>query len=107
MRGCALIAAVILVLMTATCVAATQHDKRIWDGADRVRPGMSAVRTRQILGPPSWEGRCGSYVGYGRADNCAAELGYRASFAPLVPSYIVVELDRQQRVLSVAHLESP
>jgi hypothetical protein len=107
MKGCALTAVAILILMTATCVAANQHDERIWTGADRVRPGMSAAEAKQILGQPSWVGRCGSYFGYGWEDNCAADLGYRAAFAPLVPSYIVVELDRRQRVLSVAHVDSP
>jgi hypothetical protein len=107
MKGCALAAAVILIFLTATCVAANQHDDRIWTGADRVRPGMTAAQAKKILGEPSWEGRCGSYAGYGHDENCAAELGYSAAFAPLVPSYKVVELDRQQRVISVVHLDSP
>jgi hypothetical protein len=44
---------------------------------------------------------------YGFGNDCSYELGYRGSFAPAIPSYFVVQLDRQGRVISADPINSP
>ncbi len=107
MRGCALAVAVAMILPMVACVAGRAHDSRLSRGADRVHRGMSAVQVKRILGEPSWEGRCGLRFPYGWAGSCVTELGYASAFAPLLPSYRVVELDQRGRVLSVDQIDSP
>jgi hypothetical protein len=98
---------VILSVLTATCVAGRQHDKRLWTDADRIRHGMSASQAKQILGEPSWVGECGAKFPYGWAKTCVAELGYRAAFAPFPPTYFIVQLDDRSRVISADTITSP
>ena len=61
-------------LLAATWVAARMHDNQLDDNAKQVRVGMAAREAMDILGPPSWQGRCGSYFPYGSSNDCAAEL---------------------------------
>ena len=68
---------------------------------------MSAAQVKQILGEPAWQGRCGLRFPYGWSDTCAAELGYASAFAPLLPAYVVVELDPRMRVISVDQIQTP
>ena len=102
-RGIAL-SIVAVGLLTATCVAGRQHDIRLHSNAQRIGAGMSAGEAVEILGKPSWRGRCGARIG---ATDCVAELGYSSSIAPLLPSYVVVRLDRHGRVIGVDTLTSP
>jgi hypothetical protein len=102
-RGIAL-SIVAVGLLTATCAIGRQHNIRLHADAKRVGAGMTAGEAVKILGKPSWRGRCGARMG---ATNCAAELGYSSSFAPLLPSYVVVRLDRRGRVIAVDTLTSP
>jgi hypothetical protein len=94
-------------LLIATCVAGHEHDSRLRSDAERVRAGMTAEHALEILGKPSWRGKCGAYFPYGWANGCAAELGYKSTFAPLLPSYTVVQLDSGGRVISVDTITSP
>ena len=109
-RGIILTIAVILVGMGA-CAAAyrvgRKHDYRLWTNADRVQPGMSVAQAKQVLGEPSWQGRCGEWFPYGWEGNCSTELGYRSAFAPVLPAYLVVQLDVHGRVISVDTIQSP
>jgi hypothetical protein len=68
---------------------------------------MSNAQAEQILGKPSWHGRCGEWFPYGWEQNCIAELGYRSAFAPFFPAYLVVQLDSRSRVISVDTIFSP
>lgn len=91
-------------LLTAACVAGRKHDIRLHGNAERVRAGMPAEEAVEILGKPSWRGRCGAKMG---STDCVSELGYSSSFAPLLPSYVIVRLDRRSRVIAVDTLISP
>jgi hypothetical protein len=91
-------------LLTATCVARRAHDVRLHSSVHRVRAGMTADEAVKTLGSPSWRGECGAKMG---STDCVTELGYSSSFAPLLPSYMVVRLDRRGRVMAVDRLTSP
>jgi hypothetical protein len=91
-------------LLTAACLAGRTHDARLYSNAQRVRAGMTADEAVKLLGSPSWRDNCGAKMG---STDCVFELGYRSSFAPLLPSYIVVRLDRRSRVVTVDTLTSP
>jgi hypothetical protein len=65
---------------------------------------MTAGEAVEILGKPSWRGRCGAVMG---STDCVSELGYSYSFAPLLPSYVIVRLDRRSRVTAVDTITSP
>lgn len=107
MRRVIILVVFALGLVTVACVAGRQHDHRIWTNADRVRPGMSVTQAKQVLGEPSWHGLCGERFPYGWEKDCSAELGYRSAFAPVLPAYLVVQLDVQGRVISVDVIQSP
>jgi hypothetical protein len=94
-------------VLAASCVAGRQHDEHLWANSQRVRPGMSAAQAEQILGSPSWQNGCGAKFPYGWQQNCVAELGYRSAFAPLLPAYLIVQLDNRSRVISVDTIQSP
>lgn len=98
---------VVVGLLTATCVAGREHDIRLDKNAQRVRAGMTSGQAMEILGSPSWRGRCGAKFPYGWGNVCVSELGYSSSFAPLLPGYLVVQLDRRGRVISVDTITSP
>jgi hypothetical protein len=91
-------------LLTATCVAGHTHDTRLHSEAQLVRAGMTRGQAVEKLGKPSWSGRCGAKMG---STDCVSELGYSSSFAPLLPSYVIVRLDRGERVIAVDTLTSP
>ena len=107
MRRAILLSIVTVGLLIATCVAGREHDARIHDNAKQVRAGMSAAQAAEILGKPSWRGECGAKFPYGWAQSCASELGYSSAFAPLLPAYLVVQLDNRSRVVSVDTISSP
>jgi hypothetical protein len=65
---------------------------------------MTGGQATKILGKPSWSGRCGAKMG---STDCVSELGYSSSFAPLLPSYVIVRLDHSDRVIAVDTLASP
>jgi hypothetical protein len=94
-------------LLTATCVAGREHDIRLDKNAERVRAGMTGGQAMEILGSPSWRGRCGAKFPYEWGKDCVGELGYSSAFAPLLPGYLVVQLDRRGRVISVDTITSP
>ena len=91
-------------LLTATCAAGRAQDLRLFRKGREVRAGMTAGEVVKILGKPSRRGACGAKMG---STDCVSELGYASSFAHLLPSYIVVQLDRRSRVMAVDTLTSP
>ena len=94
-------------LLTATCVAGRNHDIRLNNNAKRVRVGMTDGQAVDILGKPSWRDSCGAKFPYGWAKNCVAELGYGSAFAPLLPGYLVIQIDNHKRVIAVDTITSP
>jgi hypothetical protein len=91
-------------LLTTTCVAGSVRDTRRQDDARRIQVGMTAKEAEAILGKPSWRGTCGARMG---STDCASELGYTSSFAPLLPAYLIVRLNQNGRVIAVDKLTSP
>lgn len=102
-RGIALLL-VAVGLLTATCVAGNARDTQRRDDARLVQAGMTAKEAVAILGEPSWRGTCGAKMG---STECVSELGYSSSFAPLLPSYLIVRLDHRGRVIAVDTITSP
>jgi hypothetical protein len=102
-RGVALLMLAVS-LLTATCVAGQTHDTRLDNDAQLVRAGMTVGKAIEILGKPSWRGRCGAKMG---SADCVSELGYSSSFAPFLPRYIIVRLDGRGRVIGVDTITSP
>ena len=94
-------------LLTATCVAGRKHDNQLLSNAARIRAGMTAEEALGVLGNPAWRGECGAKFPYGWRKDCAAELGYSSTFAPLLPSYVVVQLDGRARVIAADTIISP
>ena len=92
----------------AWCVWGVWHDRRLPQRFERIGLGMDREAVEAILGAPDWEGGCGGseILTLPRAD-CAVELGYSSAFAPLVPSYWVIQLDRRGRVIEADSLRSP
>jgi hypothetical protein len=95
------ILATVAIVGTATCVVGLRHDYRQWKVAQRVKPGMPAKQAEQILGEPAWRDRCGAKVRYVWKKGCVAELGYPSAFAPIPPTYLIVQLNQRNQVISV------
>jgi hypothetical protein len=84
----------------AWCVWGFWHDRRLPDRFERVSLGMDREAVEAVLGAPDWESGCGGaeVITLPRAD-CALELGYSSAFAPVLPRYWVIQLDRSGRVI--------
>jgi hypothetical protein len=83
------------------------HDRQLPDRFERVGLGMDRRAVEALLGGPDWEAACGQdHLTLPRAD-CRRELVYASAFAPLVPSYYVVQLDRRGRVIEAEAVRSP
>jgi len=89
-RGVALLI-VAVGLLTATCVVGHTHDTRLQSGARLVRAGMTRGEAVEILGKPSWRGRCGAKMG---STDCVSELGYSSSFAPPIAELRYCQIGR-------------
>ena len=89
-----------LVLAAAAwCVWGVWHDRRLPGRFDRIQLGMDRKSAEAILGGPDWEGECGGRVPILPRADCALEIGYASAFAPLLPVYYVIQLDRHGRVI--------
>ena len=60
-----------------------------------------------MLGPPSWQERCGAKFPYGSAEKCAVELGHRSAFVPVDPLWWVIQLDVRDRAIVSEQITSP
>ena len=101
------IAVGVVLVMALPLAMGAWRDHRLANAYSRVQPGMSESHARGILGWPAWRGQCGDQLTQGYSDDCMVELVYGSSFAPLIPEYFVVELDRRGRVISVTRIVSP
>jgi hypothetical protein len=83
------------------------HDRRLPGRFERVALGMDRRAVEALLGDPDRESACGSdRLTLPRAE-CHRELVYSSAFAPLVPSYYVVQIDRNGRVIEADVLHLP
>ncbi|HEX8262325.1 MAG TPA: hypothetical protein VF547_05570 [Allosphingosinicella sp.] len=97
----------LLLAGAAWCVWGVWHDRRLPGRFERIHLGMDRKAVEAVLGGPDWEGGCGAYVpSLPRAD-CARELAYASAFAPLVPTYYLVQLDRAGRVVEAEAVRAP
>lgn len=83
------------------------HDRRLPGRFAKVALGMDRTAAVAVMGKPDWEGNCAAYVPYLPREGCARELGYASAFAPLIPSYHIVQLDRSGRVIEAEPIHSP
>lgn len=96
-----IIAGLTAILGVAPFVADVRHDYRQWKDAQQIQLGMSADDAQRILGEPSWRDRCGAKFPYRWKKSCVAELGYPSAAAPVPPTYLIIQLDKRNRVISV------
>ena len=83
------------------------HDRQLPRRFERIGLGMDRGAVEALLGRPDWVAACGSdHFTLPRAD-CHRELVYSSAFAPLVPSYYVVQTDRRGRVIEADAVHSP
>ena len=80
------------------------HDRRLAERFPRIHLGMDRKGVENVLGGADWEGDCVSYVDYLPREGCARELGFSSAFAPLLPTYYLVQLDRAGRVIEAEPL---
>jgi hypothetical protein len=83
------------------------HDRRLAARFEQVNLGMDRTAAEAVLGRPDWEGACGTYVRTLPREDCARELGYASAFAPIFPSYYMIQLDRGGRVIEAEPVPSP
>ncbi|HEX4739046.1 MAG TPA: hypothetical protein VH331_15950 [Allosphingosinicella sp.] len=105
--GCLIAAAVAILFPTGYGIYGKLHDDRLSTTMERVKRSMPAEAAVRLLGRPSWRAGCGSRFPYSFASDCSTEIVYASSFAPLNPLYWVVEVDRQNRVISAELIGSP
>lgn len=72
-----------------------------------VVPGMSRDEVVRRMGTPSWEDRCGAKMATGLPAQCAKELGYSETLAPLLPRYYLIWFGNDGRVVHTAPITSP
>lgn len=106
-RGCLVVFAVSILLSVGFLFRGIYRDRHLDDNYDRVRSGMSVQAVKQILGEPSYDGRCGGYGFEVLVSGCASEFVYPSAFAPLLPSYFVVQMGDDQRVVDAYFYDSP
>lgn len=94
-------------LLAGSCVAGREHDKQLFTSAHRIMVGMPSSQVVKFLGSPTWRDRCGARFPYGWSQRCAIEYGYRSAFAPIIPLYLVVQLDVHGQVISADTIQSP
>ncbi|HEX6376440.1 MAG TPA: hypothetical protein VFZ91_12065 [Allosphingosinicella sp.] len=80
------------------------HDRRLAAGLAQVHLGMGREAVEAVLGRPDWVGGCGARIAAMPREGCARELGYASAFAPLLPTYYLVQLDRRGRVIEAEAL---
>jgi hypothetical protein len=96
-----------IVALLAGLGLAWWHDRQLPGRFEQVALGMDRRTVEALLGAPDWEAACGSdHFTLPRAD-CRLELVYASAFAPLVPGYYVVQLDRRDRVIEADAVHSP
>lgn len=71
-----------------------------------ITPGLPAGEAVRLLGTPSWRSQCGSRFPYKQNANCVEELVYSSSLSFIIPSYHVIEVGQDGRVLSVGLIQS-
>jgi hypothetical protein len=73
----------------------------------KVVPGMSPMQVVDLMGKPTWDGRCGARMPTGLPKQCTREMGYRTPLAPVIPSYYLVWFGSDGLVTSSAPINSP
>lgn len=83
------------------------HDRQLPKRFERVGLGMDRGAVEALLGRPGREAACGSDHFTLPRENCRRALVYSSAFAPVVPSYYVVQLDARGRVVEAEAIRSP
>lgn len=83
------------------------HDRQLPARFERIHLGMDSGSVEAILGRPDWQGECGRRIPSLPREGCARELGYASAFAPLRPTYYLVQLDGRGRVIEAEAIHSP
>jgi len=104
--GCFIAAGVLLAILCYGVYGA-RHDARIAADFGRVTAGQPGESAIGLLGRPSWRSPCQSRFPYGALEDCAEEIVYASSFAPLKPIYWTIELGSDGRVLRAHQVSSP
>jgi hypothetical protein len=76
-------------------------------GFDKVAIGARRAEVVRNLGSPDEVEPCGTLYGGPPNAACAKELRYSHTFAPWIPHYWIIELDKDDRVVDKQELDSP
>jgi hypothetical protein len=87
------------------CAWGFWHDRQLPRRLERVHLGMDGMSAQAIMGGPDWEGQCGREIASLPRQGCARELGYASAFAPVFPTYYLIQLDRGGRVIEAEALD--
>jgi hypothetical protein len=99
--------AVTLVLLALGVVSCTIRDNLLQSHFSKISSGMSPDQVVDIMGTPSWDGRCGAKLPTGLPAHCTREFGYAVTLAPLDDSYYLVWFGNDGRVTDTAPIISP
>jgi hypothetical protein len=101
--------AAVLLIGLAFVVAGVARDQRLLVDGKGIGPGDASGVVQASLGKPSWRGPCGTdnlFVEPHGSD-CKVAWVYNSSFAPMNPSYLVIQLNGQDQVIWVDWINSP
>src|ERR1700674_3524654 len=93
-----LTAALIVLLPAAGIAYCTIRDGRLDANFKSVSLCMSPEQVVDTMGTPSWDGKCGTRPMTTLPLDCARELGYADTLAPLTPGYWLIWFGRDGRV---------
>lgn len=105
--GCLATGILLIAAFAVFLYCAEQRNERLGGNFALVRPGMSNSEVKEIMGPPSWEGTCDSFGAGVPSARCFREIGYRSWYAPVLPTYWVIEFDERGRATEPKFLVSP
>ena len=102
-----LLVCAVLLIGVALVVFGVARDQRLLVDGKAVTLGMSFNEVRAILGRPSWDGPCAKDPIIAPVAGCKFDLIYSSSFAPLYPSYFVINFDQHDGVIGADWMNSP
>jgi hypothetical protein len=83
------------------------HDRQLPKRFERIGLGQDRAAVEALLGRPDRDAGCERDPLVLPREGCRRVLVYSSAFAPLVPTYYVVQLDARGRVIEADDVHSP
>jgi hypothetical protein len=99
--------AALLLLPPALVTSCVLRDHLLEKHFKEVTPGMTPQQVVGVMGRPLWDDRCGAKMPTGLPNPCDREMGYRATLAPLDPTYYLIWFGSDGNVIDTAPISSP